>query len=103
MRAMLLMKKIFYDAIRDGTKTTTLRFWQRRMVRPGSEHRIRGLGRVRIDEVRPVELSDLTEADARADGLAGLEALRVALDEMYPPEQRKGRTLYLVGFTFLGQ
>ncbi len=100
---MLLMKKIFYDAIREGTKTTTLRFWKRRMVRPGSEHRIRGLGRVRIDEVRPVDLSELTEADAKADGLAGLEALRIALDEMYPPQHRDGRTLYLVRFRYLGQ
>ena len=44
---MLLMKKIFFDAIRCGEKTTTLRYWQRQHINPGSVQFVRGLGKLR--------------------------------------------------------
>ena len=97
---MLLMKKVFFEAIRAGEKTTTLRYWQRRMVRPGGLHTVPGLGKVHIDESRPVELGDLTDADAKADGFKSLRALKTALSDLYPPEYRQGRKLYMVRFTF---
>jgi hypothetical protein len=96
---MLLMKKVFFEAIRSGGKTTTLRYWRRRMVKPGSLQTIRGLGKVRIDEATCAELDDLTDADAQADGLADLKALKTALRDLYPPARREGRKLYLVRFT----
>ncbi len=97
---MLLMKKIYFDAIRRGEKTTTLRYWRRAQVRAGAIHLIRGLGKVRIDEVTIVQPADLTDDHARADGFDDLAALREALDAMYPPDRRDGRQLYLVRFTF---
>lgn len=100
---MLLMKKVFFDAIRSGAKRTTLRYWRRMQVRPGTVHRIRGLGAVRIEAVRPVEWTELTDADAVADGFDSLPALEGALSEMYPPHTRPGRTLYRVHFTLLRQ
>ena len=81
---MLLMKKEFFEAIRSGRKTTTLRYWRRRIVAPGSVHNIRGLGRIRIDRVCPVRLRDLRAADAHADGFETLAALKRALKRMYP-------------------
>ncbi len=98
---MLLMKKRFFEAIRAGQKTTTLRYWTRRMVRPGSVHTIRGLGRVHIDAVDAVDFAQLTDADARADGLTDLAELRDALEQMYTPVQRSQRTLYRVAFSLL--
>jgi len=98
---MLLMKKEFYPAIRDGRKTTTLRFWRRSMVQPGRVVRIRGLGRLRIARVRAVRLEDLTEGDAKADGFDDLNDLRRTLDALYPPEERQDRTLYQVHFTYI--
>jgi len=98
---MLLFRKIYYDAIRCGTKTTTLRYWPRAMIRAGSLHTVRGLGRIRIHAVRVVRWKDLTDADARADGFADLASLRRALRRYYPPEARRGRTLYQVHFTYL--
>lgn len=100
---MLLMKKIYFQAIRQGTKTTTLRYWRRRQVRAGSVHEIRGLGPIRIDDVHRVRAADLTDAHARADGFADLASLLAALDAMYPPADRDGRELYLLQFTFLPQ
>ncbi len=99
---MLLMKKVFFDAIRCGDKTTTLRYWRRKMVRPGSVHSVRGLGQLRIDDLHVVEADDLTDTDAIADGLAGRAELNSLLHQLYTPDQRRQRTLYKVSFTYLG-
>lgn len=98
---MLLFKKIYFDAIRDGSKTTTLRFWRHRRVKPGSVHTVPHLGKIKIDTVEIVELDDLSENDARRDGFESLQALREAIAEMYPADQRQGRNLYKVQFTFI--
>ncbi len=100
---MLLMKRRYFEAVRTGRKTTTLRYWRQRRVRPGSVHWVPGLGRVRVDAVRPVAPESLTDADARADGFASAAELRAALAEMYPSVDRDGRTLYQVHFRFLGE
>jgi len=98
---MLLMKKQFFDAIRTGRKTTTLRYWRRRMVSADSVHTIRGLGRVHIDSITKVAPSDLTDGDAQADGFDTLAQLSETLDGLYPPADRRDRQLYKVSFTFL--
>jgi hypothetical protein len=97
------MKKVFFDAIRRSAKRTTLRYWRSCRIKAPSVHTIPGLGRARIESVQPVELRDLTDADAQADGFANLRALRRALHALYPPEQRQGRTLYMVRFTLVGE
>lgn len=99
--AMLLMKKEYFEAIRDGSKTTTLRYWRGQLVRADTTQTIGGLGKVRIESIGQVEMPDLTDADARADGYENLAQLRQALGRLYPPEKRKGRSLYLVRFTYL--
>jgi len=100
---MLFMKKRFFAAIRGGQKTTTLRFWSRPQVRPGSVHHVRGLGRVRVTAVECVDERRLTPRCARADGFETLAQLRQALAEMYPPETREGKRLYLVSFEYIEQ
>jgi len=98
---MLLMKKRFFEDIRSGAKTTTLRFWRWCHVRANSLHTVPGLGKIRIEAARPVQADELTDEDARADGFDSLQALAVALDELYPPEERAGRKLFLVRFTYV--
>ncbi|MFW5840227.1 MAG: ASCH domain-containing protein, partial [Planctomycetota bacterium] len=97
---MLLMKKRFFDDIRHGRKKTTLRYLSRRLVRPDTFHNVRGLGRIHVTAVSQVDLADLDDADAQADGLEGLDGLRQALEEIYPPEKRTGRSLYKVEFVY---
>jgi hypothetical protein len=97
---MLFMKKQFFDAIRSGRKTATLRFWARRQVRPETTHLVRGLGQVRILAVEPISLADLTDRDARVDGFDDLAQLHRALEEVYPPEARAGKQLYKVTFRY---
>ena len=99
---MLLMKRQFFDPIGAAGKTTTLRYWPRRMVRPGSRHTVRGLGAVRIDDVQLIDAATLTDAHALADGFDGADNLLAELDRLYPPDARDGKELYLVSFTFLG-
>lgn len=100
---MLLFKKIYYDAIADGRKTTTLRFWKYARVRPGSEHTVPRLGRLRIEAVGVVDPGDLTEQHARDDGFTSLSELRMALEDMYGDDPAaEGRKLYLVRFRYLG-
>lgn len=98
---MLLMRKEYFAAIRAGSKTTTLRFWRRPMVQAGQVHTVRGLGRLRIEAVRRVDLAELTEADARADGFDSIRALGRALGQHYSPRQRRERVLYQVRFTYV--
>lgn len=100
---MLFMKKRFFSAIRAGRKTTTLRFWSRPQVRPGSMHNVRGLGRVRVTDVERVEEGCLTREQARSDGFRTLGELRQALAEMYPADGREGKRLYLVSFEYVGR
>ena len=98
---MLLMKEIFFDAIRRGEKTTTLRYWQRQHLNPGSVQFITGLGKLRIDDVRKVNFNELTDNDARRDGFNNLSDLDKTLDEIYTREQRDVRELFLIQFTLL--
>ncbi len=98
---MLLMKKIFFDAIKQGRKTTTLRFWRYQRVKPGSIHTIVGLGRVKIVDVVCLSYDSLTERDAKDDGFATLAELKKALADMYPPEKQKERKLFKIHFALL--
>lgn len=95
---MLLMKKVYFEAIRSGTKTTTLRYWRRAMVRAGSVHHVPGLGKVEILSVAAVSAGDLQDADARADGFADATSLHRELGRLYPLGAREGKELYLVRF-----
>jgi len=98
---MLLIKKRFFEPIRNGRKTTTLRYWRSMRTRPGEVHTVPGLGRVRIDRVCPVEPDSITDNDARDDGFSSAAELHDELAELYPTHKRKGRKLYKIHFTLL--
>ena len=52
---MLLFKKKFLDAIRNGTKTQTIRVWKRSFLKTGQRSYIPGAGYINIELVEPVE------------------------------------------------
>ncbi len=99
---MLLMKKRFFDAIRAGRKTTTVRFWRHARMSAGQVHSIPGLGRIRVEGVEPIGLDGLTEELARSDGFERLSDMTAALEELYGDLRcADGRRLFVVRFSLV--
>jgi hypothetical protein len=94
----ILFKREFFDAIRSGRKTTTLRRWKRCTLSAGVRATSPGLGTLRIIACDRVELETLREADARADGFATLEEMRRVIKRIYPKLNGDGRTWYRIEF-----
>jgi len=109
----ILFKRCFFDAIRSGAKTATIRWWARPMVRAGTRVTVPFLagGRLLIDAVEPLDsLGELTESDAAADGFPSRRAMLATLLAIYPElgvrrRSRKpaARTLFRVRFRFIAR
>lgn len=76
---MLLFKSEFWPGLRDGTITLTFRLWDTPRVRVGSNQRTHPVGVLRIDDVREVQVRDITEDEARRAGFADRDALVASL------------------------
>lgn len=96
--AMLLFKKRFLDAIREGRKTQTIRLWKFRRMRPGQRSYIPGAGYIRILAVDEVALDQLTDADAQPDGFDTADALREEIRRLYPDQLAGGHRAYRIAF-----
>jgi len=75
----MLFRPSTLNGIADGTVTRAYRRWDRPRVRPGGRQRTPA-GVVAFDAVVPVERQSLTDADARAAGLTGLDELLELVD-----------------------
>jgi hypothetical protein len=95
---MLLFKKKFLPAIRSGEKTQTIRLWKRRMMRAGQRSYIPGAGYIAVDRVEPVELEDLTDADAVPDGFPTADSLRQELSAIYGDKLAAGHKAFRIVF-----
>jgi len=98
---MLLFKKKFLDAIRRGEKTQTIRLWPHCRMRSGQRSYIPGVGYIRITQVQPVRLEDLTDADARPDGFASIAELRAEIERLYAAQLAAGCQAYRIVFELL--
>ncbi len=98
---MLLFKKKFLPAIRQGEKTQSIRLWKWRMMRAGQRSYIPGAGYIRIDQVEQVRLEELTDKDAIPDGFATADALRKEINEIYADKIAAGHQAYRVVFHLL--
>jgi hypothetical protein len=86
----LLFKKCFWQAIRDGTKTTTIRRWSSPRVKVGERAYSPGIGYLKIESVDVIpRLESLTDADARADGFPSAAEMRRVLRALYPTARGK--------------
>ncbi len=97
----LLFKKCFFDAIRNGTKRTTLRRWTSApALKPASAHFTPGVGWLDIESAEIVDLNLLRKSDAIADGFSSIRAMRKMLAELYPDaaDDRDGRQWFRVSF-----
>ena len=98
---MLLFKKKFLEAIRRGEKTQTIRLWRHCRLRSGQRSYIPGIGYIRITQVQPVELDQLTDADARPDGFDSIADLRAEIDQLYADQLADGYKAYRIVFELL--
>ncbi len=98
---MLLFKKKFLDAIRDGRKTQTVRLWKYRKMKPGQRSYIPGAGYIQVDAVDAVALCHLTDEDARLDGFESATSLRAEIEHLYPNQLTAGHQAFRIRFTLL--
>lgn len=98
---MLLFKREFLPAIRQGLKTQTIRLWKHRRMRPGQRSYIPGAGYITIESVDEVRLEELTDADALPDGFPTADALRAQIAALYPDASASGHRAYRVRFRLL--
>jgi hypothetical protein len=98
---MLLFKKKFLAAIRSGEKTQTVRLWKHCRMRSGQRSYIPGAGYIHVSAVDLVELEDLTDEDARLDGFATVEELRLEIATLYAGQLAEGFRAYRVRFEVL--
>jgi hypothetical protein len=98
---VLLFKKKFLPAIRSGEKTQTIRLWDVCRMKSGQRSYIPGAGYIRVISVGPVELSSLSDNDARPDGFPTADALRTELTTLYAEKLASGFQAYRVCFELL--
>ena len=98
---MLLFKKKFMSAIREGRKTQTVRLWKYRRMKVGQRSYIPGVGYIRITAVDEVELSQLTDEDAVLDGFETADLLRAEIAQLYPTKLAKGYRTFRIRFRIL--
>jgi hypothetical protein len=89
----MLLSPVIAQGIKDGSVTAVFRAWDEPRVRVGGTQRT-AAGVVRFESVEPVELADLTEADARGAGMASLAALIKA------NQRGRGGQLYRIRVVF---
>ena len=95
---MLLFKKRFLPAIREGAKTQTIRLWKHRHMRSGQRSYIPGVGYILVTEVEVVELEALTDLDAQLDGFTTAAELRAEVEQLYAEQLAAGHRAYRVRF-----
>lgn len=79
---MLLFKKEFWDGLKDGSITLTFRRWQKARVKPGGRYRCHPIGVLEVDDIRLIQVKDITPKDAKAAGFQTRAALVDYLAEL---------------------
>jgi len=96
--SQLFFKKIYQDAIRAGAKSTTIRRWDRPMVKPGQIACSPGRGWLAIESVDAVQREALDDSDATADGFKTAREMRRLLRSLYPGHDSDGKQWFRVRF-----
>lgn len=67
---MLLFQKQFHEPLKNGTVTLTFRRWDKPRVKVGGRYRCHPIGVLEVDEVRRIQVHEITEQDAHQAGFA---------------------------------
>ena len=96
----LRFSKGYRKLVREGKKTQTIRCWKHPLLREGELCRSADVGVLEVTAVDEVELSDLSEEDARREGFGSVEELLKAIRRIYG-NGRKGYSFYRIRFRVL--
>jgi len=81
---VILFKERFRSALLDGSKSTTLRTWKKRLAKPGTVAKTNLGVNLFVESVEQIPLEAIDDAIARADGFDSVESLMICLREIYP-------------------
>ena len=90
----MVFSKQLLEGIRRGRIRCSVRFWTRPHVKVGGRYPL-GDGRIVVDAITPIEISDVTHALARESGFSSVQAL---LDIA---RHGSGENIYLIRFHYL--
>lgn len=65
---MLLFQKQFHEPLKNGTVTLTFRQWDKPRVKVGGRYRCHPIGVLEVDDIRRVQVQQITEQDAHQAG-----------------------------------
>jgi hypothetical protein len=94
----LLFKKCFHPLIAQGRKRATIRRWVRCSLSAGQRVFSPGVGGLIIASCQMIQLDDLTDSDAAADGFDSLAELKSTLRRLYPQADCDGKHWYRIRF-----
>jgi hypothetical protein len=90
----MVFSKQLVEGIRRGRIKCSIRFWTRPHVKVGGRYPL-GDGRIVVDSLTPIEISEVTDALARESGFVSVQAL---LDIA---RHGTGENIYLIRFHYL--
>lgn len=100
---LFAFKKEYKPLILSGQKTQTIRIWKRCWLREGQVVNSPHLGKLRIESITELKLSDLTQKDARLDGFATKAQMLDAIRKIYKDSHTGDARCYRVRFKYLGK
>ena len=90
----MIFAKQLRQGVRDGSITCSVRFWHRPRVKPGGNYRMNE-GHILVEDVRQIELADITGDLARRSGFKGV------VDLLKTAKHGSGTNVYLVEFHYV--
>ena len=90
----MVFSKPLVDGIRRGRIRCSIRFWTRPHVKVDGRYPL-GDGRIVVDSITPIEMSDITEDLARESGFSSVQAL------IDIARHGSGENIYLIRFHYL--
>ena len=90
----MVFSKPLLEGIRRGRIKCSIRFWTRPHVKVGGRYPV-GDGRIVVESITPIEISDVTDALARESGFSSVQAL---LDVA---RHGSGENIFLIRFHYL--
>jgi len=99
----VLFKTRFHDGIRSGAITETVRAWKRAQAVVGNDYKFGAAGRIRVDSLEVVKVSELSLDDATRSGFDSVEELVGMLRSQTERSLTRRSNVYRLRFHYRGE